>query len=94
MMAFAIHRRESAVGAHVSPHPELPFLPTSLPHPCGVSQGTNFECPASCIELALVIYFTYGNTFHAVPSNHPTLASFHGVQKSVLTSVSPLLPCM
>ena len=78
MMTFAIHRHESAVGAHVSPHPELPFPPTSLPHPCGLSQSTNFECPASCIELALVIYFTYGNIrFNAVPSNHPTLASFH-----------------
>ena len=35
--------------------------PPSPPHPCGLSQSTSFECPASCIELALVIYFTYGN---------------------------------
>ena len=27
----------------------------------GLSQCTSFECPASCIELGLVIYFTYGN---------------------------------
>ena len=36
------------------PHP-------SLSHPSGLSQCTSFECPVSCIELGLVIYFTYGN---------------------------------
>ena len=35
--------------------------PPSPPHPSGLSQSTSFECYASCIELALVIYFTYGN---------------------------------
>ena len=35
--------------------------PPSAPHPSGLSQCTGFECPASCIEVALVIYFTYGN---------------------------------
>ena len=31
MMAFAIHQRESALGIHVSPHPEAPFhLPPHL----------------------------------------------------------------
>ena len=34
------------------------------PHPSGLSQGTGFESPASCIELALVIDFTYGNNVH------------------------------
>ena len=48
-MVFAIHRHESAMGAHVSAHPS------------GLSQSTSFECPASCTELALVIYFTHGN---------------------------------
>ena len=38
-----------------------PLLPPSPPQPSGLSQGTSFECPALCIELALVIYFTYGN---------------------------------
>ena len=33
----------------------------SPPHISGLSQSTGFECPASCIEFALVIYFTYGN---------------------------------
>ena len=35
--------------------------PPSLPHASGLSQSTNFGYPASCIKLALVIYFTYGN---------------------------------
>ena len=30
-------------------------------HPSGLSQCTSFECPVSCIELGLVIPFTYGN---------------------------------
>ena len=29
---------------------------TSPPHPSGLSQSTGFECPASCIGLALVIW--------------------------------------
>ena len=31
--------------------------PPSPPHPSGLSQSTIFGCLASCIELALVIYF-------------------------------------
>ena len=31
--------------------------PPSPPHPSGLSQSTSFECPVSCIKLALVIYF-------------------------------------
>ena len=38
-----------------------PLPPPSKPHPSGSSQSTSFECPASCIKLALVIYFTYGS---------------------------------
>ena len=39
----------------------IPFPLPSSPHPSGLSQSTSFECPASCIKLALIIYFTYGN---------------------------------
>ena len=39
-----------------------PLLHPSHPTPLGLSQFTGFECPVSCMELALVIYFTYGNT--------------------------------
>ena len=61
------------------PHPE----PRSPPHPSGLSQCTSFECPVSCIKLALVICFAYGN-MHALLLNHPTLTFAHIVQKSVL----------
>ena len=40
--------------------------PSSSPHPSGVSQSTGFECPASCVELGPVIYFTYGNVHVSV----------------------------
>ena len=48
------------------PHPEpppssLPIPPPSPSYPSGLSQCISFECPVSCIELGLVIYFTYGN---------------------------------
>ena len=47
---------------HMCPPILNPIPPPSPPHPSGLSQCTSFECPASCIRLALVIYFTYGNT--------------------------------
>ena len=56
-----------------------PLPPLSLPHPSRLSQCTSFECPASCTELALVIYFTHGNVHVSVlisqiipPSSSPT----------------------
>ena len=39
-------------------HPYSTYLP---PHPSGLSQSTSFECSASSIKLALVIYFIHGN---------------------------------
>ena len=39
----------------------VPPSSAPLPSPSGLSQSTSFECPALCIELALVIYFTSGN---------------------------------
>ena len=44
--------------------------PPSPPHPSGLSPSTSLECPASCIELALVIYFTYGNIYVSVLLSH------------------------
>ena len=32
----------------------------------------SFECPVSCIELALVIYFTYGNIHVSVLFSEPS----------------------
>ena len=60
-MVFAIHQHDSAMGAHVSPNPEPPLPSLSPLHPSGLFQSTGFECPASYIELGLVICFTYGN---------------------------------
>ena len=43
-------------------HPSWISLPPPSPcPPSGLSQCAGFECPVSCIELGLVIYFTYGN---------------------------------
>ena len=46
---------------HVSLPAPAGLSPPSQPHPSGLSQSTGFGCRASCMELALVIYFTYGN---------------------------------
>ena len=43
-----------------------PLSPPFPPHPSGLSQSIGFGCPASCIELALVIYFPYGNVHVSV----------------------------
>ena len=41
--------------------PILKLLPPlSPPYPSEMTQSTDFGCPASCIEFALVIYFAYG----------------------------------
>ena len=66
-MGFAIHRHESATGVHVSPILLNPLPYPFPPYPSRLFQSTGFECPASCIELALVIYFTYGNTHVSMP---------------------------
>ena len=46
---------------YMCPPSQSPLPPGSPSHPSGLSQCTGFECPVSCIELGLVIYFTYGN---------------------------------
>ena len=38
-----------------------PLPPPSPPYPSGLCQSLGFGCPASCIELALVVQFTQGN---------------------------------
>ena len=60
VVVFAMPWHESARGVLVTPS-RSPVLPPSPSHPSGLSQCTGFECPVSCIELGLVIYFTYGN---------------------------------
>ena len=43
-----------------------PLPPPSPSHPSESSQCTSPECPVSCIEPGLVIYFTYGNIYVSV----------------------------
>jgi len=89
----SIHCYASATGVHVSPILKLPsFLP---PHPIPLgcpSAPTSFECSVSCIELGLMIYFTY-TCFKAILSNHATL-TFSQSLKFVFISASLLLSCI
>ena len=72
-------------------------LPTSFPTlSLWVVPETDFECPTSCIKLALVIYFPYSNIYVSrlfsqviPPSPSPTQS-----KSLFFTSVSLLLPCI
>ena len=52
---------------YMSPQSQTLLPPLSPYHPCGIPGGipqctgqcTGFECPASCIKLGLMMYFTY-----------------------------------
>ena len=64
---------------YMCPPSRTPLPPPSPSHPSGLPQCTGFECPVSCIELGLVIYFTYGDIHVSVllcqiipPSPSPT----------------------
>lgn len=84
---FLLYINESAIGIHAAA-PSWALLPPISPHyPSRLSQSTGFECLASCIKLALLIYSTYGNAcgwFNAILSNHHILSFSHWVQKSIL----------
>ena len=47
--------------AYECPPSRSPLPSPSPSHPSGLSQCTGFECPVSCIEIGLVICFTFGN---------------------------------
>ena len=64
---------------YMCPPSRTPLPPPSPSHPSGLSQCTSIECPVSCIELGLVICFTYGNIHVSMllsqiipPSTSPT----------------------
>ena len=74
-MVFAIHQQVRHKHTYALPS-QTPLPHPSPPHPSRLSQSTGLGCPPSCIKLALVIYFTYGDVcFNAILSNHPTLSS-------------------
>ena len=95
-MVFAIHQHESATAIHMSSQSWNPLPPPSPPYPSGLSQSTGFGCPASCMELALFIYFTYSNVYVSTLFSQiiPPLPSPAKWKSLFFTSLSPLLPCM
>ena len=74
-------------------NPPPTSFPILHPHPSGSSQCTGFECPISCIELGLVIYFTYGNIHVSMLVSQiiPPLPSPTESKSLFFTSVSLLL---
>ena len=72
-----------------------PLPHSSPPHSSRLSQGTSFECPASWIELTLIIYFTYSNIHLSVLLSQITPPSLPTESKNLFfTSVYLLLSCM
>ena len=82
---------------HMGP-PILDHLTTSSHHPIPLScpRALAFECPASCTELAPLIYFTYGNIHVSVlfsqiiPPSPPPMES----KSLFFICVSLLLSCI
>ena len=63
-------------GYTCAPYPEPLFPPPSPPHPSGLSQGTGFGCPASCIELhwpSILPMVIYIFQCYSLKSSHPGL---------------------
>ena len=81
---------------YMCPSSWIPLPPPSSSHPSGLFQCTGFECPVSCIDLGLAIYFTYGNIHVSMlfsqiipPSPSPTES-----KSLFFISVSLLLSCI
>ena len=76
---FAIHRHESATGAHVSPHPEpLSHLPPH-PTPLGCSRAPAFTAllHASNLYWTSILHIViYMFQYYSLKSSHPHLDPF------------------
>ena len=75
VMVFAIRQHELVTGIYVSLASWTPF-PPSRPYFSGLSPSMGFGCPASCIQLALVIYFICGMHMfqcYSLKSSHPCI---------------------
>ena len=64
MIFLAIHQPALSTSIHVSTESWTPLPLPSPPCPSGLSQSIG--CPASCIKLAVAIYFTYDNVHVSV----------------------------
>ena len=91
-----IHQHELATGIHVFSSSWTVFPSPSPSYPSRLYQITSFGCPASCIELTLVIYFTYGNVHDSVLFSQiiPPLPSPTEFKSLFFASACPLLPCV
>ena len=92
-MVFAIHRYELAIGAHVSPHPELPSHLPPNPIPLGHPSAL---CLMHSVKPGLAIYFTYGNIHVSMLFSQiiPPSPSLTEPKSLFFTSVSLLLSCI
>ena len=82
---FAIHRHESATGAHVSLHPEPPshLPPHSIPLGCPKAPGLSALLHALNLHWSSVLHMViYMFECYSLKSSHPHL--LHRVQKSPL----------
>ena len=78
---------------YMCPPSQTPLPPPCPFHPSGLSHCTGFECPVSCIELGLVICFTYGNIHVLMLSSQiiPSSPSPTESKRLFFTSLSLLL---
>ena len=94
-MVFAVYQHESATSVLWPLHPHPEPLSTSLPTLLLWDVPEHWlSCPASCIKLALVIYFTYGDVHVSMMFSQiiPPLPSLTESKSLFFPSVSPLLP--
>ena len=89
MMVFATHGHESAMGAHVSPYPEPPFLlpPHSIPLGCPRAPALGAVLHTSYLRYNVHVSMLFSQIIPPLPSPTECKSLF-------FTSVSPLLPCL